>query len=130
MGDADDLPSSFVKHLLLKSECPVVLAPHSFGTINQIIFCYDGTPSSLYAIKQFTYLLPMYSNQKITLLEVRDSIIKEADEGHMRTISWLQLHYQTVDFHFLEGNHSLKSLPRNKTWLFHKSHLFSSITTS
>jgi len=103
MGDADDLPSSFVKHLLLKSECPVVLAPHSFGEINQIIFCYDGSPSSLYAIKQFTYLFPMYSNQRITLLDVRDSIVREADEGHMRTIAWLKLHYEMVEFHFLEG---------------------------
>lgn len=103
LGDADDLPSSFVKHLLVKSECPVVLAPHTFEKISQITFCYDGTASSLFAIKQFTYLLPQFRNIPVMLLEVRDSLIREADEGHMRTMSWLKAHYEHVDFHFLQG---------------------------
>ena len=103
LGDADDLPSSFVKHLLVKSECPVILAPHSFEKIDQITFCYDGTASSLFSIKQFTYLFPQFKNMPVMLLEVRDSVIREADEGHTRTLSWLKAHYDHVNFHFLQG---------------------------
>jgi len=103
LGDADDMPSSFVKLLLTRSECPVVLSPHFFEEIDEITFCYDGSPSSLFAIKQFTYLHPQYHSKQITLLEVRNSVIKEADEGHMKTITWLHSHYQKVNFQFLQG---------------------------
>jgi len=120
MGDADDMPSSFVKMLLARSECPVVLSPHSFEKIDEITFCYDGSSSSMFAIKQFTYLYPQFKSKIITLLEVRDSVIREADEGHMKTMAWLHSHYDNVNFHFLQGkvNEELFLYFLNKTHHF------------
>src|SRR5689334_19179515 len=53
-----EIPSSFVDDLLTGSECPVIISPLKFDKIDEIIFAYDGSRSSVFAIKQFTYLFP------------------------------------------------------------------------
>src|SRR4030095_10345077 len=54
--EKDGWPSEFVKELLAHAKCPVIISPLSFDGINEIVFAYDGTESSIFAIKQFTYL--------------------------------------------------------------------------
>ena len=103
-GDLHDLPSSFVRRVLSQSECPVVLAPDTFDRVEEIVFCYDGSESSLFAIKQFTYLFPQFKNLKTSVLEIRDSDFSNKDEGHTKTLSWLRAHYDKVDFKFLQGD--------------------------
>jgi nucleotide-binding universal stress UspA family protein len=66
----EQLPSHFVKEILATAECPVFLAPEEFESVDEIVFCYDGSASSVFAIKQFTYLLPEFRNKKVMLLEV------------------------------------------------------------
>jgi hypothetical protein len=51
----EEVPSGFIKNVLAKSECPVVLAPFEFHAIDEILLAYDGSDASVYAIKQFTY---------------------------------------------------------------------------
>lgn len=104
VGDFNDMPSSFVRRILSQSECPVVLTPNTFDRVEEIIFCYDGSESSLFAIKQFTYLFPQYKNLKTSVLEIRDSDFSNTDEGHTKTLSWLGAHYDKVDFKFLQGD--------------------------
>lgn len=47
-----------LKESLHTLECPVVIVPESFQFPKVNILAYDGTESSVYAIKQFVYLLP------------------------------------------------------------------------
>lgn len=103
LGDADELPSSFVKHILIKSECPVVLAPRSCSAINQLLFCFDGSSSSLYAIKQFTYLFPEYRKYPTNLLEIKESVLETDKKNYKRTIAWMQHHYENYTYQFMEG---------------------------
>ncbi len=51
-------PGRFVRDTLLDSECPVIISPYSFDSIDTILFAYNGTRSSVFAMKQFTYLFP------------------------------------------------------------------------
>jgi hypothetical protein len=39
-------------------QCPVLLVPQKYKPIEKIILLYDGEPSSVQAIKMFSYLLP------------------------------------------------------------------------
>lgn len=121
LGDADDMPSSFVKRVLAKSECPVVLAPDSFNKVEEIVFCYDGSASSLFAIKQFTYLFPQYHSVKVKVLELGSRKELEEDEGQTKTISWLKAHYSHVDFQIFEGESKKDDL---FTWFLNKKDLF------
>jgi len=99
----ESLPSHFVKEVLAKAECPVLLAPENFESIDEIVFCYDGSNSSVFAIKQLTYLFPELNDRKALLLEVNSSGREEFTEGHRRMMEWLRSHYRTVYYHALKG---------------------------
>ena len=98
----ETLPTQFVKEVLAKSECPVVIAPYSFYGINEIVFADDGSASSAFAIKQFSYLLPELSDKKITILQVDESgNLPTIDNHKIREL--LQMHYGAIEFQFLQG---------------------------
>lgn len=97
------VPTHFVKSVLERAECPVVITPHLFDRVDEVVFCYDGSASSLFAMKQFAYLFPRFRGLKTTVLEIRESSTPGMDEGHVRTVQWLKGHFDKVVFHQLEG---------------------------
>ena len=99
----EPLPSHFVKEVLMKAECPVLLAPEKFEGFEEIVFCYDGSASSVFAIKQFTYLLPELHDKKVLLLEVSRDTAERFTGRHQRMMDWLRNHYRSVYFHSLCG---------------------------
>lgn len=94
----EGIPSRFVNEFLHKSECPVVIAPERFDGIDEIVVAYDNSASSVFALKQFSYLFPELNRKKITIIHV-------SDDGHgmdaekEKFIHWLKNHY--TDMHFL-----------------------------
>lgn len=102
-GNKGGMLTGFMKEVLTKSECPVVIAPFSFYEIDEILFAYDGSPSSVFAIKQFTYLFPELADKKITILQVdeRDDVIEKDKIGEL-----LQMHYSSIGFQHLQGKAS------------------------
>ena len=54
----EKLPTRFIRDLLSDVQCPVLLVPQKYKPIEKIILLYDGEPSSVQAIKMFSYLLP------------------------------------------------------------------------
>lgn len=65
-------PSRFLKNLLAASHCPVMVVQADFKPVERFVFAYDGSPSSVYAIKQFTYLFPLKQNQQVEILMITD----------------------------------------------------------
>lgn len=102
-GAKDQLPSHFIKEILEGAECPVILAPEEYTDTKEIVFCYDGSASSVYAMKQFTYLLPQFGCRKTVLLEVNRSGKAEFGKDHRRLMQWLQAHYPSVIYQSLKG---------------------------
>jgi hypothetical protein len=97
--------SSFTKTVLTQSECPVIIAPYSFYGIEEIIFAYDGSPSAVFAIKQFTYLFPELTDRKLTILQVNDRGDEEISDRN-KILSLMQTHYSSIGFRVLAGNAS------------------------
>jgi nucleotide-binding universal stress UspA family protein len=98
----EEIPSGYIKDVLTKSECPVVLAPFEFHAIDEILLAYDGRDASVYAIKQFTYLFPELTGKKLTVLEVNeagDNLFRE--KGKIAEL--LQIHYPGIEFQLLQG---------------------------
>lgn len=96
------LLTGFVQEVLAKSECPVVVAPFHFYGISELLFAYDGSAASMFALKQFSYLFPELGDKKITVLQV--------NEGGERPIvdrekvdELLRVHYSCVDYRVLDG---------------------------
>ena len=98
----ESLPGHFVQEVATRSECPVVIATTKFDGIEELIFCYDGGRSAVFAIKQFTYLFPQLSKKRIVILEVdrNENTIKQKE----KISNWLQQHYVQIDFQELIGD--------------------------
>ena len=95
-------PTEFVRDVLKKAECPVIIAPESFEGVDEILFAYNGSSSSVFAIKHFTYLFPQLHNKKVSIVQVN-----EAGEWHdpdkYKFKEWLKEHYTDLHFEALKG---------------------------
>ena len=99
------IPGRFVKDVLDSSECPVLIAPYSFDAIEEIVLSYNGTASSVYAIKQFTSLFPELTHKKVFVVNVRQDNTP-AIEDQFKMKEWLKAHYDHVEFVLLKGDAS------------------------
>ncbi len=98
----EPIPTRFVKDILTDAACPVIITPVGFEGIEQIIFAYDGHPSSIQAMKQFTHLFPQLSQQPVNVFTVNSENTVTAQEKN-RLKEWLQDHYSNVAFTEREG---------------------------
>lgn len=84
--------SGFVKNILHDAECPVIISPENFEGIDNIIFCYDGSKSSVFAIKQFSHLFPQLKSRIVKILCLKNE--EELGRDELRRLTeWLKYHY-------------------------------------
>jgi len=100
-----EFPGHFIQEVLPAAECPVVVSPYHFERMDEVIFAYDGSASSVFAIKQFTYLFPVFKNKKAVVVNVNKQERSAIDE-QFKMKEWLSAHYQDVNFVILSGNAS------------------------
>jgi hypothetical protein len=100
----EQLPSHFIKEILAKAECPVLLAPEKFDEVEEVVFCYDGSASSVFAFKQFTYLMPQFKAVKVRVLEVNRKEKEKFNEADRKIMEWVRANYPTVCYYSLAGN--------------------------
>jgi len=97
-GDTGSSPSRLARFVLANAACPVLLIPHSFIVPEEIVFTYDGSKASVFAIKQFTSLFSTaISWKKVKLLLVNDFVQAPAMD------EWMAAHYPKAASVFLEG---------------------------
>jgi len=95
-------PTGLVKDILRDAECPVIIAPESFEALTEIVFTYDGSRSSAFAIKQFAYLFPEMKDKRVILLQVNEDAEWTEDE-RQRWTEWLVNRYSAIGFQALKG---------------------------
>lgn len=101
---SENAPTDFISNLLDRTECPVLVVPPIFQKIEKIIFLYDGKASSVFAIKQFSYLLPNQQGTPVELLCVKENGEDDTlPEAHYLK-EWLKLYYDDVKTIALTGN--------------------------
>jgi len=66
----EKLPTRFIRELLSDTQCPVLVVPQKYRPVQKIILLYDGGPSSVYAIKMFSYLLPQLKHLETEVISV------------------------------------------------------------
>lgn len=96
-------PTAFARFVLKNAECPVVIAPKSFAGVDEIVFTYDQSASSVFAIKQFTYLFPQLHNKKVTILQVSETGQWEDADKYIFS-EWLKDHYRDLHFEAMKGD--------------------------
>ncbi len=83
----------------------MVVAPYHFDTLDKVIFAYNGTASSVYTIKQFTYLFPEFRTKKAIVVSVH-KVGMDGIEEQFKMKEWFSAHYTDVDFVLLTGDAS------------------------
>ncbi|QHS58161.1 hypothetical protein [Chitinophaga agri] len=71
----DTNPTSFVKDMLAAAQCPVLVIPDSLTVPKGVVFSYNGTYSSMYAIRAFTAIFP-------ALVAKDCSVVYVCEKGH------------------------------------------------
>jgi len=66
-------PNEYLKDALQHVSCPVVLVPEKFDFPESIILTYDGSEDSVFAIKQFAYLLPELCDRQTLLVYANEN---------------------------------------------------------
>jgi len=102
IAETTGISASFVSHLIRYAECPVIIAPPSFKKVESLIVAFDGSASSVFAIKQFTYLFPSYRETKIFIVHASESKGWD-DTGKYKMKEWLEDHYTNIEFVLLNG---------------------------
>lgn len=105
-GDGN-VPTVYVKEILTEAQCPVLLSAEANNPIDEIVIAYDNSKSSIFAIKQFSYLLPALLTRNVTVLYVSEdgkNDITEQDE--ISFTNWLEARCTKYSFVTLTGNAS------------------------
>lgn len=99
----DSSPSPFLKDLLADAHCPVLIVPHSYTYFDKAILCYDGSGSSLSAIKMFAYLFPELGDMETVVVSVNDSSSNHLKDGN-NFKDLASAHFNNISYEVLNGN--------------------------
>ena len=100
----EDVPGWFIKNILHESQCAVFVVPKQFYPIEQTMLLYDGTPSSIFAIKMFNYILPGLGNLKTRVLYANNENYTHHVPHEKLMKEWMQNHYPNVTYKILNGH--------------------------
>jgi hypothetical protein len=101
-------PNAYLKDALHAAECPVMVVPEHFELPESNILCYDGSASSVFAIKQYAYLFPNAARCETLIVTANDEEanempdeknIEELASRHFPNLSLMKLRMRSGD-HF------------------------------
>jgi K+-sensing histidine kinase KdpD len=69
----ESLPTRFMRDLLGEVQCPVLVAPANYEPVDKVVLLYDGEPSSVHAIKMFSYLFPEWQSLDTEVISVKNT---------------------------------------------------------
>jgi nucleotide-binding universal stress UspA family protein len=107
-------PNDYLKDALHDAECPVLVIPEKFDFPDYNILTYDGSDSSVYAIKQFAYLFPEFVNNNTMLIHLNDGDKPIPDESNVEEL--VSRHFPNLTIFKLE----LPSAKYFSTWASEK----------
>lgn len=94
--------TDYIKEVLHISECPVIAVPEEYHFPEKVLMAYDGSESSVYAIRQFIYLMPELCNLETLIFCMKpdpefpfpdESHIKEFAEQHFKNCKFVKLNF-------------------------------------
>ena len=99
----EKLPTRFIRDLLSDAQCPVLVVPAKYKPVKKIILLYDGGPSSVYAIKMFSYLMPQLKNLETEVISVNpvNTTLHMPDNKLMK--EFMKRHYPKTKYTVTKG---------------------------
>ena len=100
----ESMPGWFIKSILHEAHCPVWLTSKKQGPIHRLVFLYDGSASSMQAIKMFTYLFPEMSGKEVLVLSVKSGTLNLHVPDNRLIREWMKRHYSRTDYKVVQGD--------------------------
>ena len=98
-------PTRFIKELLSDVQCPVLVVPKTFKAVDKIVLLYDGAPSSVYAVKIFSYLFGNRPDMPVEVYTVKEEAkanLHVPDNKLMK--EFIKRHFPKATFTVAKGN--------------------------
>lgn len=80
-------PNAYLKDAFQDSECPILIVPEKFSFPDSNVLAFDGSASSVYAIKTFSYLFPELTGNSTTLVFVNDTDAPIPDQSYIEELA-------------------------------------------
>lgn len=97
-------PTRFIRDLLANVQCPVLLVPDEYKPIVKITCLYNGEPSSVHAIKMFSYLFGSLQDLDVEIVTIKkqDQNLHLPDNTLMK--EFMKRHYPAARYTLLKGD--------------------------
>ena len=100
----EDLPTGFIKNLLIHTECPVLITTENARPIKKLVLLYDGQPSSVYAIKMLSYLFPFLEEVEVEVVTVKATMDTTHVPDNRLMKEFMKRHYPNAKYTVLNGS--------------------------
>ena len=99
----EKIPTEFIRDLLSHAQCPVLIVPQTFKPIEQLILLYDGEPTSVYAIKMFSYMLPSLKQTPTEVISVKSGNQTPIVPDKKLMKEFMERHFPFATYSVLKG---------------------------
>lgn len=99
----EKVPTRFIRTLLSEVQCPVLVVPHRFKPVNRLVLLYDGEPSSVYAIKMFSYTLAALKQNPAEVLSVNPVRSSQHVPDNRLMKEFMKRHFPQASYTVLKG---------------------------
>ena len=100
----ENIPTNFVRDLLSEVQCPVLIVPQVYHPIEKLILLYDGLPSSVHAIRTFSYVLPEIKDVPTELVTVKGDFEPGPIPDTRLMKEFMKRHYPNAEYTVLNGS--------------------------
>jgi nucleotide-binding universal stress UspA family protein len=97
-------PTLFIRHLLSDAHCPVLLVPARFTSIKKLFILYDGGPSSVFATKMCSYVLPELKALETEVISVRPVKANRHLPNNRLMKEYMKRHFPKAKYQVISGN--------------------------
>jgi nucleotide-binding universal stress UspA family protein len=100
----EKLPTRFIRDLLRNAQCPVLIVPPTFSSIDNLVLLFDGQPSSVHAIKMFSYCLDALKQYPTSILNVKEKDQSSHIPDNRLMKEFMRRHFPLAEFKVLKGD--------------------------
>ncbi|OQP63831.1 hypothetical protein A3860_23110 [Niastella vici] len=99
----ETIPTQFIRDLLSEVQCPVLVVPKKYKPLDKLILLYDGQPSSVHAIRTFSYLFPELKYLETEVVSVRESRGNRHIPDDRLMKEFMKRHFPQANYTVLNG---------------------------
>jgi nucleotide-binding universal stress UspA family protein len=96
-------PTRFIRELLNDTQCPVLLLPGKYKPFAKLVLLFDGEPSSVYAIKMLSYLLPHLKALPTEVVSVNPAVASGHLPDNKMMKEFMKRHFPKAQYTVMKG---------------------------